>query len=144
MDALHGVAPADGNFLKFRPSARLREVTARAGRGGGLGPSGFWQTSAPAFALTFLGGPINAWSYKPRRHLHFDPRPEPATVEAYVRQPEAVARHAFWPMIRFEAVTTRYRPVREGDEPSRRERVREKKQRTLLKSAHLDGAILSY
>jgi hypothetical protein len=91
-----------------------------------------------------LGGPINAWSYKPRRHLHFDPRPEPATVEAYVRQPEAVARHAFWPMIRFEAVTTRYRPVREGDEPSRRERVREKKQRTLLKSAHLDGAILSY
>ena len=65
-------------------------------------------------------------------------------MESLVRQPEAVARHGFWPMIRFETVTTRYRKVREGDDPARRERVREEKSRTLMKSAHLDGAILSY
>lgn len=79
-----------------------------------------------------------AW-YRLRRYLHFDEPLGLKKAEELVADPNAVARHAFWPLIRFGIETIKIRQNKTTGAISTREKLRE-----ISYAAHSDSQIFSY
>jgi RNA-directed DNA polymerase len=77
--------------------------------------------------------------FRQRGYAHFDRPVAPDRAIAYCVDPECVARHAFWPFLRFTKTTPRY--VRDPDTKKRHRG--QPKQRELCSAAHMDSHIYS-
>ena len=75
------------------------------------------------------------WLPKRRKYLHFDLRLSGEVLAARACSPAFVAKHAFWPFIRFDAGARRYRSE---------ERKVEHKERLVYYAAHQDAAIFEW
>ncbi len=83
-----------------------------------------------------MSSPSPRW-FKVRRYLHFDPGVTRAEATALVTAPERVARHSFYPFIRYSLSALRVR--REGERL-----VPIRKERPITYAAHLDSHLYSY
>lgn len=81
---------------------------------------------------------IPVW-FRQRRYLHFDQPLSLAKAQALVADPEAVARHSFWPLLRFNVQTSKikYNKVADKLESS-------SKDRPISYAAHSDSQIFGY
>lgn len=81
---------------------------------------------------------LPSW-YRLRRYIHFDEPLSLRKAEALVTDPCAVARHAFWPLIKFGIETVKIRQDKTTGAVSTKEKLRE-----ISYAAHADSQIFSY
>lgn len=79
------------------------------------------------------------FQFKPRTYLHFDGPISAQAAEALVSNPDAVARHSFYPFLGFTIETERMERL-----PSGEIRSREPKKRLIKIAAHADAAIYAH
>ena len=79
--------------------------------------------------------------YAKRPYIHFDLPLSAEVASNYVCDPEKVARHAFYPLLRYEILTPRIKKSTLG---SGRPFEKEPKKRSIAYPAHKDGYIFSY
>ena len=77
--------------------------------------------------------------YRQRRYLHFDEPMGFFKAKALVENPDAVAKHAFWPLISYEIETSKIK-----EDPVTGILVEKLKKRGISYAAHSDSHILSY
>lgn len=77
--------------------------------------------------------------YRPRRYLHFDSPVGLKRAENLVTDPNAVARHAFYPLISYEITSKKLAKA-----PNSHKLVAKGKIRPISYAAHLDAHIYSY
>lgn len=80
---------------------------------------------------------LNDW-YKERHYLHFDPPIGKRKAISIATNPDAVAKHAFYPLINFEVTKIKVRSDDNG------KLIKHKKPRPIAYAAHSDAAIYSY
>lgn len=81
---------------------------------------------------------LPAW-YRPRRYLHFDEPVGYAKAYAMVKDPVAVAKHSFWPLITYQIKSSK---ISEDDYTG--DLVPSSKTRDISYAAHGDSHILSF
>lgn len=81
---------------------------------------------------------LPSW-YRQRRYIHFDEPLSFQKSEKLVTCPDEVARHAFWPLIRFKVDTLKIR-----QDKSTGKIITKEKQREISYAAHSDSQIFSY
>ena len=79
--------------------------------------------------------------YLRKPYLHFDPPLSKADAVKYVRDPERVARHPFYPLLSYSLITPRIKKCPAG---SPTPFVKEPKERPIAYPAHKDGYIFAY
>lgn len=88
--------------------------------------------------MKFSADPSAPW-YRQRRYLHFDLPIGVQRAARIVESPSRVARHSFYPLIRFQIVSQKIRRTGDGGALER-----EEKSRDILYAAHVDAHIYSY
>ena len=79
--------------------------------------------------------------YSRKPYIHFDLPLSPGDANAYVTDPEKVARHAFYPLLKYELLAPR---VVKSPPGSAKAFVKEPKSRRIAYPAHKDGYIFSF
>ena len=77
--------------------------------------------------------------YRQRRYLHFDEPMGFLKAKTLVENPDAVAKHAFWPLISYEIETSKIK-----EDPATGVLIEKLKSRGISYAAHSDSHILSY
>lgn len=77
--------------------------------------------------------------FRQRRYLHFDEPLSFPKAQALVSDPEAVARHPFWPLLRFTVQTSKLKYNKATGKLESRS-----KDRPISYAAHSDSQIFSY
>ena len=83
---------------------------------------------------------IPTW-YARKPYIHFDLPLSPKEAEAYVTNPQRVARHAFYPLLAYDIITPR---IRKPSPRSVKPYVKTPKHRRIAYPAHKDGYIFSF
>lgn len=85
-----------------------------------------------------MSGDAIDWKHQPKTYRHFDPYGKLKWISEYVQNPDNIAAHAFWPLLRYTEVTRRYRHNTSAKEQ------RPDKERPIAYAGHVDTAIFSY
>lgn len=97
-------------------------------------PIGTPTLSLPASTPPSLDATLPSW-WQTTAYRHFGPTCDVTTTRSVVESPDAVARHSFWPFVRYEKRTRRF-DYRTGEATV--------KARAVQYAAHLDANIFSY
>jgi len=81
---------------------------------------------------------LPAW-FRKRRYLHFDRPVGVNNAEKIVCSPNNVAHHAFYPLIKYQIISTKIRRATNGSKLEYKEKIRD-----ISYAAHLDAHIYSY
>lgn len=88
-----------------------------------------------ASPLSYLENQMTNWKPSIKKYPHFDAIPSLATIDKIVRDHEAVAKHAFFPFLKYDQRTNLF---------SKKGEKGKIKERPIRYAAHLDSCIFSY
>ncbi|MBS7821459.1 group II intron reverse transcriptase domain-containing protein [Wohlfahrtiimonas chitiniclastica] len=77
--------------------------------------------------------------FKKRSYLHFDEKVGPKIAEKIVTNPQKVSQHSFYPMLRYNSISTKIKKDAQTGKL-----IKEKKPREITYSSHIDAHIYSY